>query len=76
MALTEEQIGKSMSYVARKMTLAGVDIQDTGIVVRWLIENPLPPEAEYQAQLTEWEEEEKVARIAALQEELNKLQGS
>lgn len=76
MALTELQIEKAMSYVARKMTEEGVDIRDTGVVVKWMIENPLPSKAEYQAQLAEWEEEDKAAKIVALQAELDRLQGA
>ena len=76
MALTELQVQKAMQYVARKMTSEGFNLTDTGVVVKWMIENPLPSKAEYQAQLATWEEEEKAARIVALQDELDKLQGS
>ena len=75
MALTELQIEKATDYVTRKMLEDGVNVTDPGAVMRWMIVNPLPTKAEYQAQLAVWEEEEKAARIVVLQEELDRLQG-
>jgi hypothetical protein len=76
MALTESQIQKAMDYVARKMIQDKINLIDVGAVIRWMIENPLPTKAEYQAQLAVWEEEDKAAKIVALQAQLDKLQGS
>jgi hypothetical protein len=73
MALTEEQMQKALNYVARKMQEDNTDIDDIGGVVRWMIENPLPSKAEYQAQVTAWEEEDKEVRRAHLEAELAKL---
>ena len=74
--MTEENIQRAMEYVARKMLSESIDIRDPGVVVRWMIENPLPTKAEYEAEMAVLHEEEKAARIVVLQEELNKLQGS
>jgi hypothetical protein len=75
MALTEVQIGKAMDYVTRKMMIDGVNPMDSAMAIRWMIENPLPTKAEYQAQIAAWEEEEKAARIVALEAQLAKLKG-
>ena len=76
MALTEEQLDKAVAYVLRKLEEDGVKFNNIRDFVRWMIENPLPSKAEYQAQVAAWEEEVKQARIAALQTELDRLQGS
>ena len=76
MALTEAQVDKAVAYVLRKVKEDGVKFNNIRDFVRWMIENPLPSKAEYQAQVAAWEEEVKQARIAALQTELDKLQGS
>jgi hypothetical protein len=73
--MTEENIQKAMEYVARKMITEELDIRDSGVAVRWLIENPLPTKAEYEAEMEALHAEEKAARIVALQEELARLQG-
>jgi len=75
MALTEEQLEKAMRYVARGMVADGVNFSDVGAVVKWMIEHPLPTRATYEAQVAADDEAEKQARIAALQSELNKLEG-
>jgi len=73
MALTEEQMQKAMAYTARKMNADNVDIRNSVDVIRWMINNPLPSKAEYQAQVAIWEEEDKAARRAHLESELAKL---
>ena len=75
MALTELQITKAMGYVGRKMVEDGVNPMDVEAVLRWMIQNPLPTKAEYQAQMAVWEEEEKAAKIATLEKQLAALQG-
>lgn len=75
MALTEAQMEKALAYVFRKMQEADLNASDLSGIVRWMIENPLPTKAEYQAQLAAWEEEDKAASIAHLQAQLDKLQG-
>jgi hypothetical protein len=74
--MTEENIQKAMEYVARKMVAEELNITDAGVAVRWLIENPLPTRAEYEAEMAVIHAEEKAAKIVALQEELDRLQGS
>jgi hypothetical protein len=76
MALTDAQMEKALAYVARKMQEEEVSVQDIGGIVRWMIDNPLPSKAEYQAQVAVWEEEDKAKTIAHLQAQLAKLQGS
>jgi hypothetical protein len=75
MALTDVQMEKAMRYVARKMQEEKVSVQDVGGIVKWMINNPLPSKAEYQAQMDVWEEEDKAASIAKLEAQLAKLKG-
>jgi hypothetical protein len=75
MALTDEQMEKAMRYVARKMQEDGINTQSIVEIVQWMINNPLPSKAEYQAQTAAWEVEDKAANIAHLEAELAKLQG-
>jgi len=75
MALTESQMEKALRYVARAMAADGVNFADVGAVVEWMINNPLPDRLTYEAQVAVDDESEKQARIAALQEELTKLEG-
>jgi hypothetical protein len=75
MALTELQMQKAMDYVVKKMIEDHVDVRDIANVIRWMIDNPLPSKAEYQAQVAAWEEEAKAAKIVALQAQLDRLKG-
>jgi len=74
MALTDEEMETAMRYVAREMINEGVQLQDVGSVVKWMINHPLPSKATYEAVVTTQDEEEKQARIASLKEELAKLE--
>ena len=75
MALTEAQLDKAVEFTLRKIDEDAVKVENIRDLVRWMIENPLPTKAEYQDQIAAWEEEAKAAKIAALQAELDQLQG-
>ena len=74
MALTEQEIQTAIEYIAREMKAAGLNITDVGAVVRWLVENPLPDKAVYEAELNAAMETENTERIALLTKEIQRLQ--
>jgi len=73
--MTEANLEKALEYVGRKMIADAVDPRDMRAVVVWMIENPLPTKAEYEAEMAQLEADDKAARIVALQAELTRLQG-
>jgi hypothetical protein len=75
MALTKLELETAMRYVARGIIADGVNINDVGSVVRWMIEHPLPAKATYEAEVATQDAAEKQSRIIALQAELDKLEG-
>jgi len=73
--MTDEQMEKAMRYVARAMIADHVNPNDVGSVVKWMILNPLPARATYEAEVDQQDEAEKQTRITALRDELNRLEG-
>ena len=70
MALTEDQMEMAMRYVARRMIADGVDLNNVGAVVQWMIANPLPKRAIYESEVAAQDEEERQLRIQQLREEI------
>ena len=75
MALTDAQLEKVMRWVARGLKASGVNPQDTGGVVKWMINNPLPSRAEIEAATDAADEADKQEYILRLEAELTKLKG-
>jgi hypothetical protein len=73
MALTDEQVYKALKWVTKRAREDGANFQDVASVVIWMIKNPLPDRAIWEAEADTQEEEERTARIEHLNAELTKL---
>lgn len=73
MALTANEA--TLSYTIRRMVDDGIDVTDTGAVIIWMVNNPLPDQATREAVLATKEEEDKQRQIAALKDQLATLEG-
>jgi len=74
--VTEAQIDKAVEFVGRSMLEAGVDLRDSLAVARWMVQNPLPTRAEYEAQMTIWETQDRESKITQLENELELLKAA
>lgn len=71
--MTEEQIQKALKYLIRAATADKVDIFSVELVLRWVIENPLPDD--FEAQTDAADEEALQLRITNMRKTLNRLEG-
>ena len=72
--MTEQEIQDAMEYVARTAMEGGANLQDVGSVVRWMIENPLPDQAIWEADLAARRSADRVQRLETLRTEVTKLE--
>ncbi len=75
MALTEIQVERAVNYLLRHMIEDKVDLQRLDQVLKYVVLNPLPSRATYEAEELSKEEAEKQRHIAALKDQLSKLEG-
>ncbi len=75
MALTEIEQERAANYLVRTMVANNVNVQDPVEIIKWVVSNPLPSKAVWEAAELSDEDEAKQRHIAALRTELTKLEG-
>jgi hypothetical protein len=72
---SDEELQKAIRWVVRGLKEADIDPQNVQAVVVWMIENPLPAKDVLLAEVDKEDEEQRLATIEALKEEIVKLEG-
>ena len=72
---SDEELQKALRWVGRGLKEAEIDLQNVQAVVVWTIENQLPAKDVWLAEVEKEDEEERLATIEALKEEITKLEG-
>jgi hypothetical protein len=73
--VSDEELGKALRWVVRGLKVAEIDPNNVQAVVTWMIENPMPAKEVWLEETDAKDEEERLAHIKALKEELKKLEG-
>ena len=73
--VSDEELQKAIRWVVRGLKEAAIDPQNVQAVVTWMIENQLPAKDVWLAEVEKEDEEERLATIEALKEEITKLEG-
>ncbi|MCW4026216.1 MAG: hypothetical protein NWE76_01870 [Candidatus Bathyarchaeota archaeon] len=73
--MTDEELEPIYRYISRKFREQQLDARNPTVVIKWMLENPLPSPEEVVEEIKQQEEAEKQRRIAVLREELERLEG-
>jgi hypothetical protein len=72
---SDEELQKAIRWVVRGLKEADIDPQNVQAVVVWMVENQLPAKDVLLAEVDKEDEEQRLATIEALKEEITKLEG-
>ena len=72
--VSNEELEKAMRWVIRGLQTSKIDPNNIQAVVTWMIENPMPEKELWIAETEAKDEEEKLAHIEDLKEQLAQLE--